>query len=481
MFTSLRARLWLTYAIIILLILSIVGLGIFVYIIRNPIVDRQAIQKLDLALKLMKRQLNERNISLDRSQDYINRISESLTIRALLFDADKRLTLDTQPDSSQISWPLDQGSKTVRGRIDDQDGKTWFYVSLAFPKGEALVLATPRQGGIQLIRNPQLRQILREDFLPSFLRAGLIAFVLAIIFAVWMGNWITSPLKEIESASKAVSNGEYRQIPPQGPDEVQALATAYNEMVNRVQASQQSQRDFVANVSHELKTPLTSIQGFSQAIQDGTVQFGEPLSKAAGIIQTEAERMYRLVVDLLDLARFDAGTITLDRKVINLNQTLRHVVNQLIPQAANAQVQLSLDVDPLPTVVGDEDRLAQVFTNLVDNAIKHTPSGGDVSVFASHDGGYAVIKIRDSGDGIPQEHINRIFERFYKIDGSRKKDGEPGTGLGLAIAQQIVGAHDGKITVLSNLGVGSEFEVQIPVVKADDQTISVMNKDLDQS
>ena len=473
MFTSLRARLWLTYAIIILLILTIVGLGIFVYIIRNPVVDRQAIQKLDFALTLMKRQLNERNITLDRSREFIYRISDSLAFRALLFDSEKNLIIDTQPDNSSIILSSIDGTKASRGRVNDQDGKTWLYVSWTYQKGEVLVLATPRQGGIQLIRSPLLRQILREDFLPAFLRAGLIAFFLAIIFAVWMGNWIASPLKEIEHASQSVSQGDYRQIPPKGPDEVKALANAYNEMVDRVQASQQSQRDFVANVSHELKTPLTSIQGFSQAIQDGTVQSGEPLTKAAGIIQTEAERMYRLVVDLLDLARFDAGTLKLERKALDLNQILKHVVNQLIPQAAKAQVQLLLKSNPLPTVVGDEDRLAQVFTNIIDNAIKHTPAGGDVSVLVFLDGDYAVIRIRDSGEGIPQEHLSRIFERFYKVDGSRKKDGEPGTGLGLAIAQQIIQAHDGMITVQSDSEVGSEFEVRIPIVKADDQTISV--------
>ncbi len=268
-----------------------------------------------------------------------------------------------------------------------------------------------------------------------------------------------------------MSNGEYQQIPLQGPDEVQALAGAYNEMIDQVQASQQSQRDFVANVSHELKTPLTSIQGFSQAMVDGTVQSGPSLTKAASIVKTEADRMYRLVVDLLDLARFDAGTIILDRMALDLRKLLTHVVNQLIPQAAEARVKLSLDVDILPTCVGDEDRLAQVFTNLVDNAIKHTPENGFVKLNAWSDGELAHIEIIDSGKGIPDEHLGRIFERFYKVDGSRKEESKPGTGLGLAIAQQIIQAHGGVISVRSSLGEGSVFEVVIPVVKADDQTV----------
>ena len=479
MFNSLRARLWLTYAIIILLILSILGLGIFVYIIRNPIIDRQAIQRLDIALSFIQRQLNDRNLSLRANQEYFNRISESLSIRLLLFSPERKLLLDTEPEESSILWPENDQKPSLQRRINDLDGKTWLYVSWLTTKGDTLVLTLPRQGGIQLLKSPQLRQILRDDFLLPFFRAGLVAFVLAIIFAAWMGSWITAPLKEIEAASEAVAAGEFRQIPLQGPDEVKTLAGSYNEMVNQVQTTQQSQRDFVANVSHELKTPLTSIQGFSQAILDGTVDSKESLQKAAGIIKAESYRMYRLVVDLLDLAGLDAGTIVLDRRALDLNKILTGVVDQLIPQAAEARVHLSLDVEPMPTCVGDEDRLAQVFTNLVDNAIKNTPVEEIVHINAWNEERFARIQIRDSGEGIEEEHLTRIFERFYKIDKSRKSDGKVGTGLGLAIAKQIVQAHGGKVFVKSTVGVGSVFEVILPVVNPDDSTVSIRREEPD--
>lgn len=478
MFTSLRARLWLTYAIIILLILSILGLGVFVYVIRNPVIDRRAIQKLDVSLTIIQKQLNERSLSLRQSPEYLNRISESLSIRLMLFSPERKLILDTEPQEPIIQWPNSDLSLPKQGRINDQDGNTWLYTSWSTTKGDTLVLVIPRLGGIQLLRSEQLRQILRDDFLPNFFRAGLIAFVLAILFAAWMGSWITAPLKKIEVASKAVAGGKFLQIPVEGPDEVKALAGSYNEMVHRVQSTQQSQRDFVANVSHELKTPLTSIQGFSQAIQDGTVNSEQALQKAAGIINTEADRMYRLVVDLLDLARFDAGTISLDQTVLNLKELLTHVTEQLIPQASRAQVHLKLDVESMPTCIGDNDRLAQVFTNLVDNAIKHTPPEGIVRVNAWSESGLARIQVMDSGDGIQKEHLPRIFERFYKIDKSRKKDREPGTGLGLAIAQQIVNAHDGWLSVESTVGVGSIFEVVIPVVKNNAATVPIGHEEL---
>jgi len=479
MFNSLRARLWLTYAIIILLILSILGLGLLIYVIRNPIIDRQAIQRLDIALTFIQRQLNDRSLSSRQSQEYFDRISESLTIRLLLYNPERKLLLDTKPEESSILWSDRDQKSPTQGRINDLEEKTWLYVSWLTPSGDTLLLAAPRQGGIQLLRSPLIRQILKDDFLPPFFRAGLVAFVLAVIFAAWMGSWITAPLKEIEVASEAVAAGEFRQISLQGPDEVKTLAGSYNEMVNRVQTTQQSQRDFVANVSHELKTPLTSIQGFSQAILDGTVDSERSLQKAAGIINTEADRMYRLVIDLLDLARFDAGTIILDRHALDLNKILSGVVDQLIPQAAEARVNLSLDVEPMPTCVGDKDRLAQVFTNLVDNAIKNTPAEEIVHVNAWNEGEFVRIQIRDSGEGIEEEHLTRIFERFYKIDKSRKKDGEVGTGLGLAIANQIAQAHGGKIFVKSTVGVGSVFEVILPVVNPDDSTVSIRREESD--
>jgi signal transduction histidine kinase len=478
MFTSLRARLWLTYAVIILLIISILAIGIFIYVIRHPLIDRQALVRLDAALKLIQRQINQRSIPSRDYQQYLNRLSDSLAIRLILFGPGGGSILDSEPDSPALILPDDNASEKLKGQIVDGDGKTWLYSSWIMPGGDVLVLALPRYGGLQLLRSPQLRETLREDFLPSFIRAGAVAFIAAVVLAGWMGNWIIKPLQNIENASRNLSNGEYQHIPLEGPDEVKALAGSYNEMIDQVQAFQQSQQDFVANVSHELKTPLTSIQGFSQAIVDGTVVSGPALIKAAGIIKTEADRMYRLVVDLLDLARFDAGTVVLDRKALDLGKLLKLVVDQLIPQAAQASVKLSLDVDSLPTCVGDADRLAQVFTNLADNAIKHTPENGFVKLIATSGAGLVRIEIIDNGKGIPEEHLGRIFERFYKVDGSRKKEAKPGTGLGLAIAQQIVHAHDGSISVRSLPGEGSVFEVIIPVVKADDQTVLVVKEEI---
>ncbi|MEJ2446635.1 MAG: hypothetical protein P8Y37_01640 [Anaerolineales bacterium] len=197
MFTSLRARLWLSYAILIIMILAILAVGVFIYIIRNPLIDRQALARLDAAQTLIQRQMNDRaTLALDRGQ-VLQRIGNTLEIRLLLFSSTGNLILDSQPDSAEINWPENQDKPARKGRISDQEGGSWLYSSWPKDDGEILVLTLPRQGGLRLLRSPFLRETLREDFLPSFARAGLLAFLVAVVLAVWMGNWIASPLKEM--------------------------------------------------------------------------------------------------------------------------------------------------------------------------------------------------------------------------------------------------------------------------------------------
>jgi two-component system sensor histidine kinase ResE len=280
-----------------------------------------------------------------------------------------------------------------------------------------------------------------------------------------MARWISAPLQSMVRASRGVASGEYQPIPLQGPSEVQDLAQALNDMSGKVKTSQQSQRELVANVSHELKTPLTSIQGFAQAILDGTANTPDALRQAATIISTESTRMYRLVLDLLTLARLEAGTADLHREPVDLEAVLGGVADQLTPQAHQGQVDLQAAISRLPLYTGDRDRLEQVFTNLVDNAIKYTPPGGWVRLSAHSDGSWITIGVDDTGPGMPPEVSKRIFERFYRADPSRKSGNGQSAGLGLAIAREIIQAQGGTIAVSSTPGQGSHFEVKLPIAK----------------
>jgi two-component system sensor histidine kinase ResE len=235
-------------------------------------------------------------------------------------------------------------------------------------------------------------------------------------------------------------------------------------MLARVQSSQRSQREFVANVSHEMKTPLTSIQGFAQALLDGTAKTKKSQQQAAQVIYDESERMRRMVVDLLDLAKLDAGTEELDMLPVNVNMLLNSIAEKFSPQSARMGVSIEVDIESnLPPLIADGDRLAQVFTNLVDNALKFTPHGGKVSIRALVESSEMHITVSDPGAGISSDDLPHIFERFFRADPARKGGEFHGAGLGLAIAHQIVVAHGGRISVQSEIGVGTAMEVVLPL------------------
>jgi signal transduction histidine kinase len=227
----------------------------------------------------------------------------------------------------------------------------------------------------------------------------------------------------------------------------------------------------VANVSHELKTPLTSVQGFAQALLDGTVDTPEGQRTAAQVIYDEAGRMHRLVLDLLDLARLDSGTLEMKREQVDIAVLLKGVLEKFSLQAGRAAVRISYSGEGLPAIPGDGDRLAQVFTNLVENALKFTPSGGQVQVTAVRAGEFLQVRVADTGAGINPQALAHIFERFYQADKSRRGGQGRGAGLGLAIVAEIVRAHGGKISVQSLPEQGSEFSVFLPLVSPDASTI----------
>jgi len=316
---------------------------------------------------------------------------------------------------------------------------------------------------------PQTRLVLirwfAENLLPPVIRAGVVASALSVLLAWIISRSVTAPIRRVAGAAEAIARGESGvQATVSGPTEVQALARSFNTMLAQVEAAQRSQQDFVANVSHELKTPLTSIQGFSQALLDGTASTPETVSRAAHIIHEEAKRMRRMVDELLTLARFDAGRFVLAQEPVLLAPLLETCVEMLTPQAQLSGVTLTLSTPPDAesiTVIGDRDRLAQVFTNLLDNAITHSPQEGKVTVAMQTKDAQVVVTVADTGAGIPPEDLPRIFERFYQVDKSRRR--KRGVGLGLAITKEVVEAHGGQIAVESIVGMGSRFTIHLPL------------------
>lgn len=316
---------------------------------------------------------------------------------------------------------------------------------------------------------PRIFSGIMGDFRDALVPATVLAMIAAIIVALLLAQSISRPVSKLAGAALAVAKGDYSQrLPVEGQDEIATLTGQFNDMAAEVGRAHQMQRDFIANVSHDLKTPLTSIQGFSQAMIDGAVKDEAGYKQAAGIINTEAQRMARLVAELLTLARLESGLQSLDLRAADLGEVVTQLALSMQPQAREAGVSLSARV--LVTgvsVMVDVDKLMQALGNLVDNAIKHTPPGGSVTLEMGRIPGAAMLRVIDTGNGIAPEELPRVMERFYQIDRARTtgglgKEDARRIGLGLAIAREIVNAHRGGITIESKLGVGTTVLVSLP-------------------
>ena len=453
MFSSLRSRLWLSYAFLIVTALGVVAVILFFSLLRSPLLYRQTIERLNAVQQVV---IRDSSPLIDSAK----RTALTFDVRIALYSQGKQLLWDTgSATDSTINFPV---KRLLLGKLPltrDAKGSSWLYSLQQLPDKTYLLVATPRPRFSVL-------GLFTGDLLPIFLQSGSIALVLSLIVAFIFARWLADPLQKMIVAARGMPSAEAKPVEVQGPHEVQELMRAFNAMVSRTQASQKSQRDFVANVSHELKTPLTSIQGFSQAILDGTAETEDERRQAAQVIYDESARMHRLVLDLLDLAKLDSGTADITMTSVNMAALLNSIVEKFAPQSHTAGVEIKSVVEPgLPNALADGDRLSQVFTNLVDNALKFTPQGGLIQLRAALVKGELLVSVQDNGAGMSPEVQAHIFERFYQADASRSGGEKHGAGLGLAIAHEIVQAHGGRISVRSRLGEGTVFEVSLPLMK----------------
>jgi signal transduction histidine kinase len=301
-----------------------------------------------------------------------------------------------------------------------------------------------------------------RDLLGPLAIAGAVALLASILVAVVISRSISRPLARITQAAQEMAHGRYDQsLEVRGQDEVARLSDAFNAMARQVSQSHQMMRDLLANVSHELKTPLTSIQGFSQALEEGAIDSREEAGEAAKIINEEAQRMRRLVDDLIDLSQLESGQAPVQLQPLDVADLLRVCARRFEWQLRESGVTLRLDVNGLPAIEGDEGRLEQAFSNLIDNAVRHTPAGGTITVGARAANGNARVAVHNTGSYIPKDDQSRVFERFFRVDRNRAR--VPGYGLGLAIVSEIIHAHGGAITLESDQEKGTTFIVSLPL------------------
>ncbi len=483
---SLRSRLLGSYVLVIAVFLLVIVTALIVLLRNNPVQRLLTAQQLSIEARVVAGLSREAIQSGTSPELVIRRLRQrdaADDTRWLYVEGDSgRVLADTGGELvGQNLYELAgerPSSVLLNGEFETQ-GIRWLYAAQPIAplqrRGTLVVAAAPLEQSA-VLRDPVFLALLEPVLI-----ATAIALFIAVILALIVARSIARPIQHVASAADAIAAGDLRQTAPvEGPGEVRELATNFNAMAERVRASQQSQRDFLANVSHELKTPLTSIRGFAQAIADGAAGDTESIRKSGSIIREEAERMARMVSELLDLSRIETGQLLMQREPVQVGDVLQGCVERLALRAKSAQLSLTIEAPrDLPSIEGDGDRLAQVFNNLIDNALKHTPVGGKVGVSARSMTGSSVarrgkpwpggieISVTDSGPGIPPEDLSRIFERFYQIDKSRARSASGGSlGLGLAIAKEIVTAHGGSIHAESVTGLGTKFVVRLPIERA---------------
>ncbi|MBI5884010.1 MAG: HAMP domain-containing protein [Elusimicrobia bacterium] len=279
------------------------------------------------------------------------------------------------------------------------------------------------------------------------------------------------PLHDIREAAEKIAAGDFSaRVGPVPGDEHRQLAAALDKMAARIQDDlsrlervEKMRKDFVANVSHELRTPLAAVKAYAETLVSGEPQDVKTRQEFCREIEGNADRMTRLVDDLLTLSSLESGARSPTKEPVSLMRVAGEVVAALKPLAQRKRIVLRLDPFPdMPGVPADRGQLKQVFTNLIDNAVKYTPEAGVVRVHAAVGKGEVRVTVEDSGCGIPAEHLPRIFERFYRVDKARSRE-QGGTGLGLAIVKHIVEAHAGSVAIQSEPGQGSTFSFTLPL------------------
>ena len=360
-----------------------------------------------------------------------------------------------------LSQALHEG-KEIDGTLQvSTESKTFssLFVSVPLLYNEQII-------GAMFLSSPQIAQDFSQQANLAILIAGLIVAILVILFSFLFARRLTRPLESLTEAAEQMKQGKYTQrvAPPKTQDELGRLALTFNDMANTIEADvnelrhqEQVRRDLLANIAHDLATPLTAIQGFSEALADGVISDPETRQETAQRIGREVQRLRRLVRDMQQMSSLESGQTALDLAPLNMYTLVDETLNVIRPECEQMGISLHNEIAPeTPPVLADSDRITQVLLNLLDNARRHTPAGGSISIGAQSKEDNLYIRVSDTGIGIDPADLPHIFERFYRADRSRAGT-TGGSGLGLSIVKAIIATHGGTIWAESSLAHGTNI------------------------
>ena len=305
----------------------------------------------------------------------------------------------------------------------------------------------------------------RASFNEALLYAALAAMIAAVTLSLYLSRSVVAPVSAMSLATQRIADGRYdERVQVQGKDELAELAVRFNQMAEKLDQVESMRRRLIGDVSHELRTPLTAIKGSMEGLMDGVLPATEETFQQ---IHAEAGRLNRLVDDLQELSRVESRAYQLDIRPLDVSSLVRTVTKRLASQAESKHITLSVELATnLPHILADEDRAVQVLTNLTGNALQYTPENSRIILSARQSNNEIQISVRDTGMGIPAEHLSHIFDRFYRVDKSRSRHAGGGSGIGLTIARAVVEAQGGRIWAESaGEGQGSVVSFTLPIAK----------------
>ncbi len=302
------------------------------------------------------------------------------------------------------------------------------------------------------------REMYDDSVTAVVIAASIVAVLASVGLAIVLARMLARPLNEIGGAARRIADGDYAaRVPRDGPEEVASLADSFNQMAASLERQESMRRDFIANAAHELRTPLTNLQGYLEALRDGVITADRATYES---LHEEADRLVRLSRSLDALAEGDAGASPPTLTDLDLAATIRSAIELVAPSIERSGLRLDTDIPATLPARADPDRLAQVLANLLSNAVRYTPAGGSVTARAERQPADVLISITNSGDGIPPEDLDRVFERFYRVEKSRDR-ARGGAGIGLAIVKQLVESTGGRVGVESREG-STRFWFSLP-------------------
>ncbi len=443
MFPSLRIKLLASFFLVIA-----IAVGTIAYISSNSAINQfdryvsrdqaERYQRLALTFTNYYRYMG----SWNDVTDLTDRISKMYSERIILTDSSGVVLGDTAGELTGKEVGEDWSRKSVR-----------------------LTFADYEIGNIYI--KTQKRSPLQKTFInsvnKSVLTGGLIAGVVGIFLALLFSRNILKPIRELTRATKKMKSGDLDQrVDTSAGGEIGKLGESFNELANRLKEQKKLREEMVSDVAHELRNPLSNVQGYLEGLKEGMV---EPSERVFESLHQQSLVLSRLVDDLRDVNRAKTDQLQLDKREVVLEDIINREIEAMKTQAEAEEVTIKENLAEPSLVEADPERITQVTRNLLENALTHTPRGGEIQVTTDSSGGEVTATVSDDGEGIPKDELPHIFDRFYRVDKSRSR-GTGGTGLGLTISKEIVEAHGGEITVDSEEGAGSTFVFSLPLANS---------------